>query len=124
MSLTSPRHDSESRADEGRNTQPLDKRPFIGRLLLGDYGLALTYWTLYCIGAGLFFLFGSRAVDSGAWINYLGMIFALLAYTFALILGIGAAYRGPQLWKIMSRTSSIFMVINILVGISALGFIY
>jgi hypothetical protein len=48
----------------------------------------------------------------------------MLAYTFLLIVGIRAAYKGPQLWKVMSRTSSVFMIINILVGISTLGFIY
>lgn len=102
----------------------IDDRSFLSKLLAGEYGLAITYWALYFIGAGLFFVFGSQAVDTEAWIPYLGMVAALLAYTFILIVGIRAAYRGPQLWKVMSRTSSIFMIINILVGISTLGFIY
>ena len=48
----------------------------------------------------------------------------MLGYTVVLLIGIRAAYKGPQLWKVMSRTSSVFMIINILVGITALGFVY
>lgn len=105
-------------------SEVIDDRSFMSKLLAGEYGLAITYWALYFFGATLFFIFGSRAVDSGAWISYLAMVAGMLAYTFILIIGIRAAYRGPQLWKVMSRTSSIFMIINILVGISTLGFIY
>ncbi len=101
-----------------------DNRSFMSRLLAGEYGLAITYWFLYFLGAGLFFLFGSKAVDNESWVSYLVMTGAMLAYTFVLIIGIRAAYKGPQLWKVMSRTSSVFMIINILVGISTLGFIY
>jgi hypothetical protein len=28
------------------------------------------------------------------------------------------------MWKVMSRTSSVFMITNVLVGISTLGFVY
>ncbi len=109
---------------ESLDTESTDDRSFLTKLLAGEYGLAITYWALYFIGAGLFFVFGSRAVDSEQWLLYLNIVVAMLAYTFVLILGIRAAYHGPQLWKVMSRTSSIFMIINILVGITTLGFIY
>ena len=102
----------------------LDERSFMAKLLAGDYGLAITYWALYFVGAGLFFVFGSRAVDTENWIEYLLIVAAMLAYTFLLIIGVRAAYKGPQMWKVMSRTSSVFMIINILVGICTLGFIY
>lgn len=102
----------------------IDNRSFIARLLAGQYGLAITYWALYFIGAGLFFVFGSAAVDNQAWISYLAIIALMMAYTVILIMGVRAAYKGPQLWKVMSRTSSVFMIINILTGISTLGFIY
>ncbi|MEX2469902.1 MAG: hypothetical protein WD396_09115 [Pseudohongiellaceae bacterium] len=101
-----------------------DERSFLARLVAGDYGLAITYWALYGIGAGAFFFFGSRAVDAERWLEFLAYVAVMLVYTFILLLGIRAAYRGPQLWKVMSRTSSIFMIINILVGIGTLGFIY
>lgn len=104
--------------------EAMDDRSFMSKLLTGEYGLAITYWALYFLGASLFFVFGSQAVDNEAWIPYLGMVAAMLGYTFILIIGVRAAYKGPQLWKVMSRTSSIFMIINILVGISTLGFIY
>ncbi len=96
----------------------------MAKLLAGEYGLAVTYWLFYFVGAGAFFVFGSRAVDSENWIEYLSYVAIMLAYTFILIVGIRAAYKGPQMWKVMSRTSSVFMIINILVGICTLGFIY
>jgi hypothetical protein len=99
-------------------------RSFLAKLLAGEYGLATTYWGFYFVGSGLFLVFGSRAVDAQRWLTYIVMVALLLAYTTALIVGIRAAYRGPRLWKVMSRTSSIFMIINVLVGISTLGFIY
>jgi len=52
------------------------------------------------------------------------MVMAMMTYTIALIIGVRAAYKGPQLWKVMSRTSSVFMIVNILIAISTLGFIY
>ena len=106
------------------NQELADNRSFLARLLGGDYGLAITYWSLYFVGCGLFFVFGSRAVDAENWLQYLMLVALMLAYTFVLIVGIRAAYKGPQMWKVMSRTSSVFMIINILVGICTLGFIY
>ncbi len=100
------------------------ERSFLAKMLAGEYGLALTYWALYFVGAGLFAVFGSRAVDAERWIPYLIMVALMMTYTIILIIGVRAAYKGPQLWKVMSRTSSVFMIINILVGISTLGFIY
>lgn len=95
-----------------------------GGLFSGAYGLAAVYWVLYLVGAIVFFVLGSRAVDSEAWVRYLTIVAAMLAYTFALIVGVRASYKGPQMWKVMSRTSSVFMIINVLVGICTLGFIY
>ncbi len=111
-------------AKPGHLPEEADDRSLMSRLLAGEYGLAITYWALYFAGSGTFFVLGSRAVDNDQWISYLVMVAALLGYTFLLILGIRAAYKGPQLWKVMSRTSSIFMIINILAGICTLGFIY
>ncbi len=104
--------------------EQLDDRSFLTRLLAGDFGLAITYWVFYFIGAGIFFVTGSQSVDAENWFRFLILVAIMLAYTTLLLVGIRAAYKGPQLWKVMSRTSSVFMIINILVGISALGFIY
>lgn len=101
-----------------------DNRSFMARLLAGEYGLAITYWGFYFFGAGLYFVMGSAAVDAEQWLRYSLYVAIMLAYTVILIIGIRAAYKGPQLWKVMSRTSSVFMIINILVGISTLGFVY
>lgn len=102
----------------------MEEKSFLAKLLAGNYGLAITYWAFYFVGSGLFFVFGSQAVDAQQWLSYLVMVALMLGYTVVLIIGIRAAYRGPLLWKVMSRTSSIFMIINVLVGISTLGFIY
>ena len=101
-----------------------DNRSFAQRLLSGEYGLAATYWVLFFLGCGLYFFWGSSAVDSENWLSYLIITSLQLGYTALLLVLIRNAYRGPQLWKVMSRTSSIFMIINILVGICTLGFIY
>ena len=111
-------------ADQLATLDEFDNRSFAQRLVSGEYGLAITYWALFFCGCALYFFFGSSAVDSEHWIPYMLMVAAQLAYTGLLLVGIRAAYKGPQLWKVMSRTSSIFMIINILVGISTLGFIY
>ncbi|MDP6097244.1 MAG: hypothetical protein QGG67_14860 [Gammaproteobacteria bacterium] len=105
-------------------TEQSHSRPFLVRLLSGEYGLAITYWAFYFTGAGLFFVFGSQAIDEQQWIPYLTMVAIMLTYTVILLIGIRAAYKGPQMWKVMSRTSSVFMIINILIGIGTLGFIY
>ncbi len=102
----------------------MEERAFAARLLAGEYGLAATYWALYFFGAGLFFVFGARAVDRDQWLLYFIEMLAMAGYTAVLIVAIRAAYRGPQLWKVVSRTSSVFMIINILTGICTLGFIY
>lgn len=113
-----------SETEQTMNTEQTEQRSFIGKLLAGEYGLAVTYWSLYFIGAGAFFVLGSAAVDAEQWLSYLAMVAAMMTYTVILIIGVRAAYKGPQLWKVMSRTSSVFMIINILVGISTLGFVY
>jgi len=110
--------------EQAMNSEPVNEKSFLAKVLAGDFGLATTYWALYFVGAGLFAAFGSQAVDEERWIPYLIMVAAMMAYTVVLIIGVRAAYRGPQLWKVMSRTSSVFMIINILIGISTLGFIY
>lgn len=101
-----------------------DNKAFLTRLLAGEYGLAITYWAFYFLGAAIYFVIGSQAVDTEQWIRFLVATGIMLGYTSILLIGIRAAYKGPQLWKVMSRTSSVFMIINILVGITALGFIY
>ena len=113
-----------SGATQLKNIDELDERSFAQRLLSGEYGLALTYWALFFSGCGLYFIFGSQAVDSENWLSYLIIASTQLGYTALLLIRIKTAYKGPQLWKVMSRTSSIFMIINILVGICTLGFIY
>jgi hypothetical protein len=110
--------------DQLSESANFDNRSFAQRLISGEFGLALTYWALFFIGGSLYFVFGSRAIDAEQWMPYFIMVAAQLGYTVLLLVGIRAAYKGPQLWKVMSRTSSIFMIINILVGITTLGFIY
>ena len=113
-----------TQVDQLTESRSIDNRSFTQRLIAGEFGLAITYWALFFLGGSLYFIFGSRAIDAELWIPYFIMVASQLAYTVLLLVGIRAAYKGPQLWKVMSRTSSIFMITNILVGISTLGFIY
>lgn len=109
--------------DTTTDARGLDGRSLAERLAAGEHSLAAACWALYLAGCGLFFALGGRAVDEGRWPAYLAMAAAMLAWTLLLVAGVRAAYRGPQLWKVMSRTSSVFMVINVLVGICTLGFV-
>ena len=111
-------------ATEESTLEQTSERSFMARLMAGEYGLAVTYWAFYFVGAGVFFIIGSQAVSSEKWIRFLLVAAIMLGYTVFLLIGIRAAYKGPQLWKVMSRSSSVFMIINILVGITALGFVY
>ena len=113
-----------SQIEQAKQPGPSGQQSFMARMLAGEYGLAVTYWALYFMGCGIFFVLGSRMVDNEQWLAYLVIAALMLAYTVILIIGIRAAYKGPQLWKVMSRTSSVFMIINILAGISTLGFVY
>ena len=113
-----------TQVDQLTESRSIDNRSFTQRLIAGEFGLAITYWALFFLGGSLYFIFGSRAIDAELWIPYFIMIAAQLGYTGLLLAGIRSAYKGPQLWKVMSRTSSVFMITNILVGISTLGFIY
>jgi hypothetical protein len=113
-----------SELDQATQATKAANKPFQAKMLTGEYGLAISYWALYFFGAGLFAVFGSRAVDAERWTLYLVIVATMMCYTVILIIGVRAAYKGPQLWKVMSRTSSVFMIINILIGISTLGFIY
>lgn len=115
---------SQNLSDSSAKQEPPADSGLAARLAASPYGLAVVYWLLFAAGASLFFVFGSRAVDEQAWIRYLTLVAIQLAYSFALVVGVRASYKGPQLWKVMSRTSSVFMIINVLVGISTLGFIY
>lgn len=113
---------NEQRAD---NIEPSESsQSFANKLVSGGYGLAITYWMFYFLGAGLFFVFGSQAVDAEQWLRFLACVALMMGYTILLVAGVRAAYKGPQMWKVISRTSSVFMIINILVGISTLGFVY
>ncbi len=109
---------------EGTNTGAETSHSEESGFVSGDIRLAVSYWLLYTVGATAFFFAGSWAVDSERWIIFLALVATQLSYTFALIIGIRAGYKGPQMWKVMSRTSSVFMITNILVGISTLGFVY
>lgn len=113
-----------TQVDQLTESRSIDNRSFTQRLIAGEFGLAITYWALFFLGGSLYFIFGSRAIDAELWIPYFIMVAAQLGYTGLLLAGIRSAYKGPQLWKVMSRTSSIFMITNILAGISTLGFIY
>ena len=87
--------------DQLTNNNDIDDRSFAQRLISGEYGLAITYWPLFFFGCGLYFVFGSRAVDEDQWIPYLIMVSGQLTYTGLLLVGIQMAYKGPQLWKVI-----------------------
>ena len=93
----------------------------MSKLLGGEFGLAVTYWLLFFLGASSFFIFGSQAVDQERWLLYGHRRQHWLH--FADSGNQGGLQRATALESYVAHLS-IFMIINVLVGISTLGFIY
>ena len=96
--------------------------PF-SRLIHGHYGLAATYWTLFLIGAVLFFVFGSAAVAERDWPPFLLMLAASIGWTFLLLAGIRRGYRGEDPGKAIARISMLFLTLNLTNTLAVLSFI-
>ncbi|MDO8909923.1 MAG: hypothetical protein Q7W55_15670 [Pseudohongiella sp.] len=93
------------------------------RLVSGHYGLALTYWILYLIVAGIFFVAGSAAVADGNWSSYTLMLGATLTWTFILLFGIQRAYKGEDPGKALGRIAILFLLLNMTNALATLSFI-
>ena len=101
----------------GHSMTPMQK------IIVGHYGLALTYWLLFLIGAALFFVFGSMAVSNGAWGPYLIMLVASVAWSFLLLMGIQRGYRGDDPGKALARIAMLFLALNLTNALATLSFI-
>lgn len=85
--------------------------------------LATLYWTLFLIGALVFFIFGSIAVADGQWQFYLLLLAASLAWTFILLIGVRIMYRGADPGKALGRVAVLFLLLNITNALATLSFI-
>jgi len=95
----------------------------IQKLIAGHYGLALTYWILFLIGALLFFVFGSMAVNDAAWGRYLAMLVLSVVWTFVLLVGIKRSFRGEDPGKALARIAMLFLALNLSNALATLSFI-
>lgn len=93
------------------------------RIVMGHYGLALTYWSLFLAGAALFFVFGSLAVMEGRWLRYTLMLVANVAWSFLLLTGIDRGYRGDDPGKALARIAMLFLLLNLSNALATLSFI-
>ena len=93
------------------------------RLVSGKYGLALTYWSLYLIGAVVFFVLGSVAVADEAWTRYITLLGLTLTWTFVLLTGIKFGYRGEDPGKALGRIAMLFLLLNLSNALATLSFI-
>jgi len=93
------------------------------RIVAGHYGLALTYWILFLIGAALFFVFGSLAVTEGAWPRYVAMLVLSVTWSFVLLIGIQRAYTGEDPGKAIARIAMLFLMLNLSNALATLSFI-
>lgn len=85
-----------------------------GGLLNGSrYGLARTYWTLYIIGAVIFFLLGSLLVAERNWGPYIALLAATIVYSFVLLIGVQRFYRGSDPGKALARIAMLFLLLNL-----------
>lgn len=101
----------------------LNTRSALRRLIDGKYGLALTYWTLYLLGAVAFFVSGSFAVADEAWSLYVTLLGLALAWTFVLLTCIKFAYRGEDPGKALGRIAMLFLLLNLTNALATLSFI-
>ncbi|MGM0634388.1 MAG: hypothetical protein ACQETO_14610 [Pseudomonadota bacterium] len=104
-------------------TDQTSRRSLFHRLVTGHYGLAATYWTLFLVGAVLFFIFGSLAVIEGQWTRYTGMLAANVAWSFVLLTGIDRGYRGDDPGKALARIAMLFLLLNLSNALATLSFI-
>ena len=95
----------------------------LARLFKGDYGLALTYWTLYLIAAVVFFVTGSAAVAEGDWARYVILLALSVTWTFILLLGVRRGYRGEDPGKALGRIAMLFLLLNMTNALATLSFI-
>lgn len=90
----------------------------------GRYSLATIYWTLFLVGAVVFFVSGSMAVAQDDWKRYLILLGANLAWTFILLTGVRVGYRGADPGKALGRVAVLFLLLNITNALATLTFIY
>lgn len=93
------------------------------RMTRGQYGLAVTYWTLFLVGMLAFFVTGSIAVAQGEWQRYLMLLASSLAWTFILLIGVRVGYRGADPGKALGRVAVLFLLLNITNALATLSFI-
>lgn len=106
------------------NQQPGTQRPTsFQRLIAGQYGLALTYWTLYLIVAVLFFIAGSAAVAAGDWQRYVLMLSATVMWSFILLVGVQRGFKGEDPGKALGRIAMLFLLLNLTNALATLSFI-
>ena len=107
------------------NTDPdsLNQETPFSRLVHGHYGLAATYWSLFLLGAGLFFAFGSLAVAEHNWPRFLFLLGLSLAWTFLLLIGIQRGFKGSDPGKAMARIAMLFLTLNLTNTLAVLSFI-
>ena len=113
-----------SDTDMGNVDQTEDaEKTILAKVIDGDYGLARTYWTLFLTGMLAFFIYGSIQVADRTWVPFLIALGFTVLWSALLIAGIWRAYKGPEHWKVVARTSILFFILNLSNTIATLIFI-
>lgn len=97
----------------------------LGRFLSGATlgGLARTYWTLYWIGAVIFFLGGSVLAAERDWVSYVALLGVTVVYSFLLLIGVQRHYHGSDPGKALGRIGMLFLTLNLVNMLATLSFI-
>ncbi len=103
---------------------PAREKSTLARIIDGDYGLALTYWTAFSIGAIVFFVAGSLAVIRDAWPQFVVLVILSVAWTFVLLFFIQRAYTGEDPGTALARIAMLFLLLNLSNTLATLSFIY
>jgi hypothetical protein len=104
-------------------TQQSPQQDLAKRGLIQRFGLAGVYWSLFFAGALAFFVAGSLAVYQGDWRRYLVLLGLSLGWTFILLIGVRAGYRGQDPGKALGRITVLFLLLNMTNALATLSFI-
>ncbi len=96
---------------------------FFQRLILGHFGLALTYWTLFISASLVFFVVGSAAVAADDWPRYLIALGVMLGWTFLLLVGVQRGFKGEDPGKALGRIAMLFLLLVMTNALATLSFI-
>lgn len=99
------------------NAHATPKRSFLGRLISGDLGLAVTYWVFGTVGSALIYLLIVWLEVAGQSTVMLMVSGVAVTYVAAMYIAIWRAankYTGPGVWAVLARAVVVLSVLSVI----------